>query len=141
MPGETQLATLLANMEPTLHIGRWVFASMSSAKFNELLKTLPLDRLQGLYQEAEGVSLILDEKSAISQGIDYQESFSCISLSIHSSLEAVGLTAAISTALAKENISANVVAAYYHDHIYVPQHQAEAAIKCLKALSVEQKAS
>jgi hypothetical protein len=58
-----------------------------------------------------------------------------ISLDVHSSLEAVGLTAAFATALGNEGISANVIAAYYHDHIFVPTADAERAVAALKALS------
>ena len=58
----------------------------------------------------------------------------CITLTVHSSLEAVGLTAAIATELAGLGISANVVAAYYHDHVFVPCAQAEQAVAGLAAL-------
>jgi hypothetical protein len=56
-------------------------------------------------------------------------------LTAHSSLEAVGLTAAVSTKLAANNISANVITAYYHDHIFVPCEKAEQALLALKELS------
>jgi hypothetical protein len=58
-----------------------------------------------------------------------------ITLKVHSSLEAVGLTAAFSRALTEAGISANVVAAYYHDHIFVPATDAERAIEALRQLS------
>ncbi len=58
-----------------------------------------------------------------------------ITLNVHSALEAVGLTAAVATALTREGISANVVAAYYHDHIFVPEVDAERALEALRALS------
>ena len=58
-----------------------------------------------------------------------------ITLDVHSSLEAVGLTAAVSAALAEENISCNVVAAYYHDHLFVPVADAERAMETLMRLT------
>jgi hypothetical protein len=60
--------------------------------------------------------------------------FQRITLSVHTSLEAVGLTAAVSSALAREGISANVVAAYYHDHIFVPVAKANQALSCILKL-------
>ena len=58
-----------------------------------------------------------------------------ITLKVHSSLEAIGLTAAMSRALMEAGISANVVAAYYHDHIFVPAADAERAVEALRQLS------
>jgi uncharacterized protein len=58
-----------------------------------------------------------------------------ITLTVHSSLEAVGLTATFSKALAENNISCNVVAAYYHDHIFVDAKDAAKAMKILHILS------
>lgn len=63
------------------------------------------------------------------------ELFRAITLEVHSSLNAVGLTAAVSGALARRGISANVVAAFYHDHIFVPAGQAQEALETLGALS------
>ena len=60
--------------------------------------------------------------------------FRLISLHVHSSLDAVGLTAAFSTALGNAGISANVVAAYYHDHIFVPTDKADKALNVLQGM-------
>ena len=57
-----------------------------------------------------------------------------ITLTVHSSLEAVGLTAAVATCLAQAGISANVVAAYHHDHVFVPEADAETAVQALRQL-------
>lgn len=135
MSGETQLSVLLSSMEPRLQSGHWVFATIAQEELADILEMIPASDIQGLYREAEGCSLILSQEQAASLNIECSEAFAAISLSIHSSLEAVGLTAAISTALAKEGISANVVAAYFHDHIYVPLEKANIAMECLNRFS------
>ena len=53
---------------------------------------------------------------------------------MHSSLIAVGLTAAVSGTLAAHNISANIIAAFFHDHLFVPQEDAERALAALCAI-------
>ena len=68
-------------------------------------------------------------------GLNYSFVASWITLTVHSSLEAVGLTAAFSKALAEKGISCNVVAAFYHDHLFVRQQDAAAAMETLKGLS------
>ena len=62
--------------------------------------------------------------------------FRCITLRVHSSLHAVGLTAAVSAELARHAVSANVVAGYFHDHVLVPSDRAEEALKHLENLSL-----
>jgi hypothetical protein len=46
----------------------------------------------------------------------------------------VGLTAAFSRALGEADISCNVIAAAYHDHIFVPVDDAPRAMDALSAL-------
>jgi hypothetical protein len=89
----------------------------------------------GRFHEAEGTSLILTRAEAERLGLAGSATMRLITLTVHSSLEAVGLTAAVATALAEAGISANVVAAYHHDHIFVPAADAERALATLKALS------
>ena len=67
------------------------------------------------FSENEGLTLVVPKSKADSHGLGYGSAFKCITLKIHSSLEAVGLTAAISTKLTEYNVSANVIAGYYHD--------------------------
>ena len=66
---------------------------------------------------------------------DPQGDWARISLDAHSSLEAVGLTAALSHALAKAGISANIVAALRHDHLFVPWDRREEALRCIEDLA------
>jgi hypothetical protein len=68
-------------------------------------------------------------------GLSYEGVFRCITLGIHSSLEAVGLTAAVAGKLATHGIAANVIAAYFHDHIFVQSELADRAIGILSEYS------
>ena len=69
------------------------------------------------------------------KGLTYETAFKKITLQVHSSLDAVGLTAAVSSALANKGISANVVAAFYHDHVFVPSDRSEEAFQIVSSLS------
>jgi hypothetical protein len=88
------------------------------------------------FTEAEGLTLVIEKSAALEAGLSFEGSFKQITLTVHSSLEAVGLTAAVATKLASKGISANVIAAYYHDHIFVQSSKADAAIEALCELSV-----
>ena len=127
MVGETHLDKLLALMQPVLLPGEFVFCSLPDANISEIAE------LQAVasFQEAEGLSLILKKAVADEAGLEYSSAFRHITLSVHSSLDAVGFTAAISNKLAQHGISANVVAASFHDHLYVPLDKAEAAMELL----------
>jgi len=79
--------------------------------------------------------MLLKKEAADSLNLDYSLVTSWITLTVHSSLEAVGLTAAFSKVLTEENISCNVVAAYYHDHLFVPKKDTERAMTVLNRFS------
>ena len=119
---------MIACMQPTLVGGEFVFVT-SSAAVPELVQ-----EAIAMFQEAEGTSLILPLLAAQAAGMSVDAPMRQITLKVHSSLEGVGLTAAISNALADANIACNVVAAYHHDHIFVPRGQAHQALGMLKAL-------
>jgi hypothetical protein len=129
MAGENNLQTLLATMRPSLDPNTYVFLTTKQP-----LHSLPLSTLepQLLVQEEEGTTIVTTEALAKSHGFT-ESTFPCkkITLTIHSSLEAVGLIAAISNRLKDHGISANVVSGYFHDHIYVPVARAEDAMRVL----------
>jgi uncharacterized protein len=129
MSGETDLRKLLAEMSPQVNDGEYVFYSLP---VGTLIPAVchPV----GSIQEVEGTSMILPRAEADSQGLKYDFIAAWITLTIHSDLAAVGLTAAISKAMAEAGIACNVVAGYYHDHLFVPMGQASQAIDILKAL-------
>ena len=87
------------------------------------------------FVESEGLTLVLTKNKADEADLHYEGVFRQITLMVHSSLEAVGLTAAVSTKLTSKGISANVIAAYYHDHIFVSDVKAEQALSALRELS------
>ena len=129
MAGETNLNELLKTMRPTLNDGDYVFCAIPAAQ------AIDPSQIIGSFKEKEGLTVILDKNIADNLNLDYSYIAAWITLTVHSSLEAVGLTAAFSNALAKAGISCNVVAAYYHDHIFVAKQDAEKAIEVLGQLS------
>ncbi|MDE0738658.1 MAG: ACT domain-containing protein [Planctomycetota bacterium] len=134
MNAETDLATLIRNLEPRALPATYVFCSLADADYGVLPHTSPL----ASFAEPEGLTLVLTRESADQEGLAYQGTFRCIILQVHSSLEAVGLTAAVTGELSAEGISANVIAGYHHDHIFVPSRHADLALSLLKAMSSRQ---
>ena len=129
MNGETNLQALLTNMTPHLNEGEYVFCTVDK------IEKMDLNKVLGIFKEAEAVTVIINKSLADKLGLAYSYIAAWITLTVHSSLDAVGLTAAFSNALADNGISCNVVAAYYHDHIFVNRDDAAKAIDVLKALS------
>lgn len=126
---ETNLSELLKNLSPELNPGEFIFHSTPH------LAQIDLENIICLFREKEGFTLIIEKQFADRNGISYTDTFSWITLQVHSALTAVGLTAAFSTALSKEGISCNVIAAAYHDHIFVKKDDAEKTMAVLKRLS------
>lgn len=126
MAGETDLEVLLQSMSPVLDDGEYVFCSLPEGASYDHLEPVAFIR------EKEGISLIIPENTASKNNIPSETVFKCITLTVHSSLDAVGLTAAVSSKLAAAGISANIVAGYYHDHIFVQASQADKALQALK---------
>ena len=131
MDGILDLESLLKNIQPEMSEKEYVFCSVPSVNSDLIYRLNPI----GTFKEDEGLTLILEKKTAESESFQFNEIFKKITLQVHSSLAAVGLTAAVSAALADVDISANVIAAYYHDHIFVPIDSAALALKVLQKLS------
>jgi uncharacterized protein len=113
MTGEKNLNKLLKTIKPIYNAGEYVFCTIKD------IKQVNFSEIISFFREQEGISIILEKQVADRLQLDYSFIASWITLTVHSSLEAVGLTAAFSNALAREDISCNVVAGYYHDHIFV----------------------
>jgi len=129
MTGETDLAKILQTLKPQHHAGDYVFCVVDDLnKFN-------VNEILFFFREEEGTTVVLKKEVADKLKLEYTFVAAWITLTVHSSLEAVGLTAAFSKALAEDGISCNVVAAYHHDHIFVPKKDGEKAMKVLTELS------
>lgn len=130
MSGITDINELLSSMQPALVDELFVFCTVKGQPA-EYVNLEPI----ATFVESEGLTLVLTKDKADEAGLQYEGVFRQITLTVHSSLEAVGLTAAVSTKLTSKGISANVIAAYYHDHIFVSDDKAEQALSALKELS------
>jgi uncharacterized protein len=127
MSGISDLATLLLSLHPQLLPAKYVFCTVRG----QLADYVKLDPV-ATFVESEGLTLVLEKSKALDANLSFNGVFRQITLSVHSNLEAVGLTAAVSTKLAEGGISANVIAAYYHDHIFVPADRAGEALSALQ---------
>ena len=127
--GQTHLNS--NDLAPSLAPNNYVFCSLPGAQYGDFAQTQPL----ACIAEAEGLTLVLAQPQAEREGLAYTGLFRCISLGLHSSLEAVGLTAMISSKLAQHGISTNMIAGYHHDHVLVPAAQAHQALNLLEQLS------
>ena len=132
MIGENNISELIKQMSPVLQDGEYIFASVKD------LSEIPREDTICEFKEKEGTTVVMERNKADEMNIPYEFVASWITLMIHSSLEAVGLTAMFSTALAEHQISSNVIAGYYHDHIFVDKKDGHAAVEVLKALSADQ---
>ena len=127
MSGEKNLHVLLNNMKPVLNEGEYTFCTVAN------LNGFELSEIIGSFKEPEGITLIISQSYAQKMELTYTSIMSWITLQVHSSLEAVGLTATFSKILAEHNISCNVVAGYYHDHIFVMKADADKAMQLLNS--------
>ncbi|MEM8579218.1 MAG: ACT domain-containing protein [Pseudomonadota bacterium] len=119
-----ETAAMIAGMRPALQPGTWSFVTLGpdDPRLSQALATM---------REPEGLSVILPA------GDDDPLPMAHILLQVTSALDGVGLTAAVSTALAAADIPCNVVAGHHHDHIFVPQSQANAALRILERRAAE----
>lgn len=122
----TDLHEMLSALAPEMDDQRYVFCQVQG----EVVSFLELSPV-AVIQEREGTTLVLTESAAGDARLEFEGVFRKITLTVHSSLQAVGLTAAVSTRLAEAGIAANMVAGYCHDHIFVPAERAEEALSLL----------
>lgn len=131
MSGEKELEKLLKAMQPIHNPGEFVFCTCKE------LITINPEEVVLIFKEKEGYTLIVKKETADKLQLSYSFIASWITLTVHSSLEVVGLTAAFSGALASAGISCNVVAAYYHDHIFVNCVDTKKAMDILNGFSAK----
>ena len=125
----SDLQMLLATMEPVLFPGIYGFACVDASA------DLPGGVVPfAMVAEAEGLTLVAPEAGLAAAGVAFQGGWARISLTVQSDLAAVGLTAAIAGALTRAGISANVIAGYHHDHVFVQAARADDAMAALRTL-------
>jgi len=130
MTGETELKKLIAKMHPVLGEFPYVFCTLKLEDTNRL----PFAPF-GIFREPEGITLIATERQARDSNLPFESTWACITLTVHSSLLAVGFLAAVLDRLAHAGISVNPVSAYYHDHLFVPWESRRKAMDALEELS------
>jgi hypothetical protein len=124
----SDLAQLLRSLEPVLNPGAWAFATLADGVVPAGLEPVVTVR------EREGLTVVVPAATAEAHGLPVLLRAAWVTLLVHSDLQSVGLTAAFAAALGRAGISCNVVAGAYHDHLFVPLDQAEAALAALKEL-------
>ena len=124
----SDLGQLLGALNPRLNAGVYVFLTLSEGQ------DLDPSAVVATMREPEGTSVIVAAGAAAAAGFPPSPLFAWITLSVHSDLQAVGLTAEFSRALGEAGIGCNVVAGAQHDHMFVPAGQAEVAMSELRAL-------
>ncbi len=129
MGGQTNLDALLRTMSANLIDGLYVFATIADGKIPKGI------RPRMLFQEAEGMTLILLKDEAEACGLPYEFPSRMITLEVHSSLDAVGFLARITTALARHEMGVNPVSGFFHDHLFVPDGRESEALAVLKELA------
>ena len=115
-------------MRPVLIPGRYAFVTLPPHQ------SLDLHSIIASVREPEGLSVVLTEEHANGFGLKASYIAAWITLTVHSDLAAVGLTAAFSNALAQAGLSCNVVAGNHHDHVFVAHEQAQMAMTVLQSL-------
>lgn len=124
--GATDLQSLLIEMDPHLSRRQWCFQAISSPQF------MP-ETAFALIREEEGLCCVLPAQAAERDA----PIFAKVTLRVQSSLTAIGLTAAVSAALAQAGIACNVIAGLHHDHVFVPWENRKAAFEVLETLSLD----
>ncbi|MEU7639500.1 MULTISPECIES: ACT domain-containing protein [unclassified Streptomyces] len=128
MTGESDLQKLLSGMRPELAPGRYVFTMVEGGVPSGVTPVVTV-------AEREGLTLVVPLEEADAAGLAYDYVAGWITLRIHSALEAVGLTAAVSRELTDAGLSCNVVAGFHHDHLFVPYQHADRAMAVLESLA------
>ncbi len=124
----SNLATLIRSMEPELHAGTYAYCVVPHGSDTAGLQPV------ATIAEREGITLVLPEERASAAGLSILFRAAWISLTVHSDLHAVGLTAAFADALGQADISCNVIAGAFHDHIFVPVERGAQALAALEML-------
>lgn len=124
LKGEKELNKLLKSINPVLDSREFVFCNINESDFQKT-------NANCWFKEKEGITLILEKSEAEKNNLKFIYPCKMITLTVHSNLNAVGFLAAVAAKLAEHQISVNVVSAFYHDHLFVPDEKAEQAMQIL----------
>ncbi|NCQ24773.1 MAG: hypothetical protein COW54_04740 [Rhodobacteraceae bacterium CG17_big_fil_post_rev_8_21_14_2_50_63_15] len=122
-------AAMISGMRPVLDDDLYHFCALPGRSDPAIAEAL------AIFREDEGLSLILSERAAQRLGLPREMPMRRITLTVMSALDGIGLTAAVAGVLAREGIPCNMVAAYHHDHVFVPAHLAGCALALLQDLA------
>ena len=128
-PGTTCLESLLVNLTMSLHPETFVFSTIQPPHLPASTLTI-----QMLFREAEGLTVITTQASAVDHGLDFTFPCKMITLNVHSSLEAVGFMAVIAQRLKEIGVGVNPVSGFFHDHLFVPIGREQDALNALQEL-------
>jgi len=129
MTGESDLRRLQQHMAPQLHPQTFVYCNFADFQLPQGLSPICT------FREAEGLTAIVERAQAERANVPHVFEARLITLTVHSSLDAIGFLATVTTALAKAGIPCNAVAAFHHDHLFVPTARADDAMSLLAALA------
>jgi len=135
MSGETDLRVMLASVKVSRRDDWYCFVTSAAAEISESEMATLSEWAEATVREAEGLSLVVPVERARAHGLEPEFIAAWLTLEVHSSLAAVGLTAAFSRALADQGISCNVIAGFHHDHLLVPADRCDAAVAAIERLA------
>ncbi|GAB3458517.1 ACT domain-containing protein [Streptomonospora sediminis] len=124
---ERDLDRMVAGLKPQLRPGTYVFARAAEPPAGV--------RPVATVAEDEGLTVVCTREEADSAGLDHDFAAAWITLRVHSALDAVGLTAAVSAVLARAGIPCNIIAGFHHDHLFVPAEQGGRAAAILRGFA------
>ena len=128
-PGERDLTVLQRDIAPELHEETFVYCTFADFEVPSGLQPICT------FREREGLTAVVRRDDALRRGFAHQFESRLVTLSVHSSLHAVGFIARVATALAAAGIACNAVAAFHHDHLFVPADRADDAMRILRDIA------
>ncbi len=131
MAGETDLEAMLQTLAVSRRPGRFTLVTLDPGLE---LPTIG-NGIEAIIEESEGTTVVCTVETAEANNWPHEFVAAWLTLDVHSALEAVGLTAAFSVALAGHGIPCNVLAGYFHDHLLVPADRVDDAVACLQQLA------
>ncbi|MDP3758435.1 MAG: ACT domain-containing protein, partial [Candidatus Daviesbacteria bacterium] len=113
MTSQTNLSEVLKSLQVSCDNVEYGFASVKDERINFD------DQILGTFKENEGLTIVAPKEYFETNKIKFEGPYAKLKIEVHTSLELIGLTAVLAKKLADNQISANVVAGYFHDHIFV----------------------